>query len=221
MEVLLVEQQRQDWSMFEYAGQLVCRDVEGWQVRARALLCLTAAGRAHAQRMFTACGQRVWGRGLVACCARRVAPARLDSCSTPRLAAEPQSAQDSSPTLSCPFLLSRGRQAVVSALPVKPMLLREPCPDLLLERFTPGPCGEAPRVYPADLARECSTLGGPVVGGMLAERGPLPPFRWCVLADSLQDAACFNSLPLTRPAFFGSDGRSADAGSGPPGRLLG
>lgn len=33
MEALLVEQQRQDWSMFEYAGQLVCRDVEGWQVR--------------------------------------------------------------------------------------------------------------------------------------------------------------------------------------------
>ena len=32
MEALLAEQQRQDWSMFEYAGQLVCRDVEGWQV---------------------------------------------------------------------------------------------------------------------------------------------------------------------------------------------
>lgn len=35
MEALLVEQQRQDWSMFEYAGQLVCRDVEGWQVGTR------------------------------------------------------------------------------------------------------------------------------------------------------------------------------------------
>ena len=33
MEELLSEQQRQDWSMFEYSGQLVCRDVEGWQVR--------------------------------------------------------------------------------------------------------------------------------------------------------------------------------------------
>lgn len=33
MEALLVEQQRGDWTMFEYAGQLVCRDVEGWQVR--------------------------------------------------------------------------------------------------------------------------------------------------------------------------------------------
>ena len=33
MEKLLLEQQRQDWSMFEYSGQLVCRDVEGWQVR--------------------------------------------------------------------------------------------------------------------------------------------------------------------------------------------
>ncbi len=42
----------------------------------------------------------------------------------------------------------------MSALPVKPMLLREPCPDLLLERFTPGPNGEPPRVYPADLACE-------------------------------------------------------------------
>ena len=33
MEKSLSEQQRQDWSMFEYSGQLVCRDVEGWQVR--------------------------------------------------------------------------------------------------------------------------------------------------------------------------------------------
>jgi hypothetical protein len=33
MEDLLLDQQRQDWSMFEYAGQQVCREVEGWQVR--------------------------------------------------------------------------------------------------------------------------------------------------------------------------------------------
>lgn len=51
MEALLVEQQRQDWSMFEYAGQLVCRDVEGWQVgraaaaRARALTRRGGVGR--------------------------------------------------------------------------------------------------------------------------------------------------------------------------------
>lgn len=32
-EDLLADQQRQDWSLFEHAGQLVCRDVEGWQVR--------------------------------------------------------------------------------------------------------------------------------------------------------------------------------------------
>jgi hypothetical protein len=32
MEQLLVDQQRQDWGMFLYGGQMVCRDVEGWQV---------------------------------------------------------------------------------------------------------------------------------------------------------------------------------------------
>ena len=31
MEQLLMEQQRHDWQMFDHAGQLVCRDVEGWQ----------------------------------------------------------------------------------------------------------------------------------------------------------------------------------------------
>lgn len=73
-EDLVADQQRQDWSLFEYAGQLVCRDVEGWQ-------------------------------------------------------------------------------AVVSALPAKPALLREPCPDLALDRFTPTGEGQQARVYTSDLAR--------------------------------------------------------------------
>ena len=77
METLLIEGQRQDWSAFEHAGQLVCRDVEGWR-------------------------------------------------------------------------------AVVDALHVKPTLLRDPCPDLALDRFTP--CANVDemeaRVYAADLACE-------------------------------------------------------------------
>lgn len=50
---------------------------------------------------------------------------------------------------------------MVNALPVKPMLLRNPSPDLLLDRFTPGQEGAPPRIYPADLARAFSCfLGG-------------------------------------------------------------
>ena len=45
-------------------------------------------------------------------------------------------------------------QAVVNALPVKPMLLREPCPDLLLDRFTPDASTLDARVDSSDLARE-------------------------------------------------------------------
>ncbi|KAL4853977.1 Inactive ubiquitin carboxyl-terminal hydrolase 53 [Chlorella vulgaris] len=37
MEQLLVDQQRQDWGMFLYGGQMVCRDVEGWQAMVNAL----------------------------------------------------------------------------------------------------------------------------------------------------------------------------------------
>lgn len=86
-----------------------------------------------------ACACSVLAPGPGACIAAALAPTNLD-------------------------LLVLPNQAVVSALPVKPMLLREPCPDLLLERFTPGPCGEAPRVYPADLARECREVS--VEGGV-------------------------------------------------------
>ncbi|KAL4433793.1 hypothetical protein ABPG75_000234 [Micractinium tetrahymenae] len=90
MEELLVEHQRQDRSMFEYAGQLVCRDVEGWQ-------------------------------------------------------------------------------AVVSALPVKPMLLREPCPDLLLDRFSPDPARVDARLYSTDLplldGSACAATAGDELDG--------------------------------------------------------
>lgn len=37
MEAVLGEQQRADWSMFDYAGDLVRREIEGW--KARACLC--------------------------------------------------------------------------------------------------------------------------------------------------------------------------------------
>lgn len=46
----------------------------------------------------------------------------------------------------------------MAALPVKPVLLREPCPDLLLDRFGPDPAGVDARLYSADLSRE--SLGG-------------------------------------------------------------
>lgn len=51
---------------------------------------------------------------------------------------------------ACPWLL----QAVVNALPVKPVLLREPCPDLLLDRFTPDPAAVDARLFSTDLSRE-------------------------------------------------------------------
>lgn len=54
-------------------------------------------------------------------------------------------------------------QAVVGALPVKPMLLREPCPDMVLDRFGPSPDApalDAPRIYSSDLARERGLGGG-------------------------------------------------------------
>lgn len=141
MEALLVEQQRQDWSMFEYAGQLVCRDVEGWQVGGA-----TVAGRVGS-------GLRREGRRHVQLGCVRL----LGACPGSRRV------HGSCPGAN-PSESAAPHQAVVSALPVKPMLLREPCPDLLLERFTPGPCGETPRVYPADLARECRVVS--VEGGV-------------------------------------------------------
>lgn len=120
MEAVLLEQQRADWSMFDYAGNVVRREVEGWKVRARwAWWCVWHRWqRAHCGWLEAACG-----------CPSAL-PAVLPC--------------------SCPLR----SQAVVSALPVKPQLQREPCPDLLLDRFTPTGEGIEARVYPSDLARE-------------------------------------------------------------------
>lgn len=49
----------------------------------------------------------------------------------------------------------------MSALPVKPVLLREPCPDLLLDRFGPDPAAVDARLYSTDLSREDCRGEGP------------------------------------------------------------